>query len=142
MLFTSIQFDGKPETGWQKFVSSTNKVTLANGISCSVENHKKIYLEIILYEDSRQTLNNFGWISLGDQPVGSNARTYSESFTIYSVKLNDNGTYYYWTTDRATDGQIVLFEKNNSDAITTVTMSRYSPTDKNKVLKRVVYYID
>lgn len=129
-------------TAQKSLSSSKNIVTIANGSSTSVSNQKQLYFYIALYS-SPMGPNDIGRIDLMDAPwEKGGGKNYNEKFTIYNAKLNDNGVYYYWTIDIGNDGQIVLFQVDNNSAVPTITVSRYSPSDKSKVLKQIIYYID
>lgn len=124
----------------KSFMSKTNKVTIANGFSVNVTNEKKIYFEINLQNSCPG--NDCGQIVIADGIMHSGQNINYEKFKIYSLKLNDNGIYDYWAIDVTSGDQIVLFEVDNNSAVATLTISRYSPIEKNKVLKRIIYDIN
>ena len=124
----------------KSYKSSKNTVTKANGVAASVTNEKKMYFEIFLNKVCNG--NDCGTINLADGPMHTGQPINYEQFRIYSVKLNDNGVYDYWTIDIGNDGQTVLFEVDNNSAVPAITVSRYSPVGNNTVLKRTIYYID
>ena len=127
----------------KRYVSNKNTVTIANGNYCQVANINSIYLE--LYIKSSTSPNDMGTIILQDIPFNAkdySNRKYFETFRVYKIKLNDDGVYDYWTVDIAQDGQTVLFEVDLNSAIPKITMSRYSPSSSNKVLKRIIYSLE
>ena len=129
--------------GQKSLSSSKNTVTIANGNPTSVTNEKKVYIYIALFDSRISSRNDIGRIDLLDQPWGSKVtRYYQENFKVYSAKLNDDGTYNYWTIDIGNDGQTVLFKVDNNSAVSTITVSRYSPVGNSTVLKKTIYYID
>lgn len=124
----------------KSYKSSKNTVTRANGVAASVTNEKKMYFKIYLEKVCNG--NDCGGINVADGPMNTGQSINYEQFRIYSVKLNDAGVYDYWTIDIGNDGQTVLFEVDNNSAVTTITVSRYSPVGNSTVLKRTIYYID
>ncbi len=142
LVFISFLLVSLNVNGQKNLSSSKNTVTLANGNPTSVTNEKKVYIYIALFY-SPSSSNNIGRIDLLDQPWGSKVtRYYEENFKVYSAKLNNDGTYNYWTIDIGNDGQTVLFQVDNNSAVPTITVSRYSPVGNSTVLKRTIYYID
>jgi hypothetical protein len=124
----------------KSYVSSKNVVTKANGTSTNITIQKTMYIEISV--DKTCDGYNCGRINIADGPMHTGKHINFEGFRIYSIKLKDDGKYSYWTVDVAADGQIVLFQVDNNSAISTITMHRYAPGQKNEILKSVVYYLD
>ena len=119
--------------------SSKNTVTIANGTSTSVNFQKQLYFRILIYSEPYGP-NNLGYIDMADTPIVN--QSVDESFPIYSAQLGSDGVLHYWSDKSKIGQQIVLFEVDNNSAVPTITVSRYSPVDKNKLLKQTIYYID
>jgi hypothetical protein len=136
-VFTTISFNLFSQQ--KQYYSKSNSITIANGTVTQVSRNKSMYIAI-----HRSDYANKGLVLIQDIPFNSDSgnRNHFESFDIYSIKLNDNGLYYYWTKDIAQDGQTVLFEVDMNSAIPKIVMSRYSPNGGNKVLKRIEFYIE
>lgn len=126
------------QTKW--YSSSNHKITKANGEYTSVEKEQLNYFQIRV--SSTPSLNDLGAITIQDQPLTKAPISRHEVFRIYSIELNDDGTYNYWTIETASDGQTVLFKVDLNSAIQTITMSRYSPVKNAGVLKQIVYYLE
>ena len=126
------------------YLSLKNTINLANGNVTNVNQEKAVYFNLHVWEKTDDP-NDKGLMTLQDVPFNSNdysRRMYYESFKIYSIQLNNDGVYYYWTVDQVANSQVVLFEVNLNSAPSIIVMNRYAPSGGNKVLKRTTYYLE
>jgi hypothetical protein len=130
--------------GQKSYVSDVHRVIKANGNSTNVTINKKRYFQISIMPNSMAQRNNLGniWITNAHRMNNYKNVTYQDEFKIFSIDLKSNGTYNYWTTDIANDGQTVLFQINMNSAIAKITMSRYAPGAGSTVLKKIVYSLE
>lgn len=140
MLIASI----KSVAQTKHYASSSHTITKANGNFCNVKKTKNIFIKIYI-DNYMPKPNDKGTITMQNISFNSkdySNRTYFETFRIYSIDLEDDGIYKYWTIDIAQDGQTVLFKVDLNSATAKVTMMRYAPGKSNDVLKTIVYELD